>query len=60
MLFALIWDKFLASFLGKASVLLLFQDAAILSRLEGMTYFCKISGDFSKNWFSLGNLYEML
>ena len=61
MLFASIWDSFLA----QASVLLLCQYTATLSRGRGLIYFCKvdhsrISRKFFRNCVGLNNLYEIL
>ena len=61
LLFASVWDSFLA----QATVLLLYQYAATLSRGKGHDYFCKvdhsrISINFSRNWLGLNNLCEIL
>ena len=61
MLFASIRDSFLA----QALVLLLFQNAARLSRGEGPNFFCnvdhsRISIKFSRDSFGLNNLREIL
>ena len=66
MLLVSIWDSFLA----QASVFLLCQYTATLSRekgrgTKGLIYFCKVNHsriyrNFSRNWVGLNNLHEIL